>query len=205
MASYFKQIKSKFAHGKSNYRLITYVILTALCLLVVRHWHYRDPYVSKKNMSPRNRYGDKGVQRLPHVIIPGVMKSGTRATINFLEMHPDISIAAGEVRFFNTDAAYRRGLAFYRQQMPFTNSSKSGHITIEKSPEYFEDYHTPERIRAMNSSIKIVIVMREPITRAVSDYSRTIRALATYGLDFSFVSFEVRCFKYERFAKKCVF
>ena len=191
MTNYLRNINTKF-YVKLNYKLITFFLIILLFTCAVKERYYREPFVSKGNISPSNPYGDKGVQRLPHVIIPGIMKSGTRATINFLKMHPDICIASGEVRFFNTNAAYRKGLSFYRQQMPFSNGHNKRQITIEKSPEYFEDYHTPERIKAMNSSIKIVIVMRDPITRAVSDYSRTIRALATYGLDFSFVSFEVR-------------
>lgn len=37
-------------------------------------------------------------RRLPHFIVIGVKKSGTRALLNFLKMHPHIGVATHEVR-----------------------------------------------------------------------------------------------------------
>lgn len=57
----------------------------------------------------------------------------------------------------------------YRDKMPH---SYPGQITIEKSPSYFVTPEVPERIRAMNASIKLLLIVREPVTRAISDYTQ---------------------------------
>lgn len=37
----------------------------------------------------------------------------------------------------------------------------------------------PERVRAMNSSIKLLLIVREPVTRAISDYTQLRSHAAT--------------------------
>ena len=51
--------------------------------------------------------------------------------------------------------------------MPFTFPE---HITMEKSPAYFVDEKVPERVRSMNSSIRLLLIVRDPVERTVSDY-----------------------------------
>lgn len=108
-------------------------------------------------------------RRLPQAIIMGVRKCGTRALLEMLYLHPMVQKAAGEVHFFDRDDNYSKGLEWYRMQMPH---SYPGQITIEKSPSYFVTPEVPERIRAMNSSIKLLLIVREPVTRAISDYTQ---------------------------------
>lgn len=33
-------------------------------------------------------------------------------------------------------------------------------------------FQVPERIRAMNASVKLLLIVREPVTRAISDYTQ---------------------------------
>ncbi|XP_050304848.1 heparan sulfate glucosamine 3-O-sulfotransferase 1 [Anthonomus grandis grandis] len=116
------------------------------------------------------------VKRLPQAIIMGVRKCGTRALLEMLYLHPKVQKAAGEVHFFDRDENYNKGLDWYRMQMPH---SYYGQITIEKSPSYFVTPEVPERIRAMNSSIKLLLIVREPVTRAISDYTQLRANAAT--------------------------
>lgn len=51
-------------------------------------------------------------RRLPGVIIIGAKKSGTRALLEFLKIHPDVRAAGPETHFF--DRFYDRGLDWYR-------------------------------------------------------------------------------------------
>lgn len=51
--------------------------------------------------------------------------------------------------------------------MPY---SLENQITVEKTPNYFVDWEVPERIYNFNSSIKLILIVRNPIDRAVSDY-----------------------------------
>jgi Sulfotransferase domain len=108
-------------------------------------------------------------RRLPHMLIIGVRKCGTRALLEMLNLHPRIQKASGEVHFFDRDDNYRRGLEFYRSKMP---ESTEQQITIEKSPSYFVTSEASERIRAMNASIKLLLIVREPVVRAISDYTQ---------------------------------
>lgn len=55
--------------------------------------------------------------------------------------------------------------------MPFSFPHQ---ITIEKSPAYFITEEVPERIFKMNSSIKLLVIVREPTIRAVSDYTQVL-------------------------------
>ncbi|CAH1155811.1 unnamed protein product [Phaedon cochleariae] len=114
--------------------------------------------------------------RLPQAIIMGVRKCGTRALLEMLYLHPMIQKAAGEVHFFDRDDNYYKGLEWYRMQMP---RSYPGQITIEKSPSYFVTPEVPERIRAMNASVKLLLIVREPVTRAISDYTQLRANAAT--------------------------
>ncbi|PIO65807.1 sulfotransferase domain protein, partial [Teladorsagia circumcincta] len=103
----------------------------------------------------------------PTAIIVGVKKAGTRALLEFLRLNPNIRAPGPEVHFF--DKNYHKGLEWYRDKMPLTSGSQ---LTIEKSPAYFHSRTAAERIRALNPAMKIIIVVRDPVMRAISDYTQ---------------------------------
>ncbi|XP_062926256.1 heparan sulfate glucosamine 3-O-sulfotransferase 5 [Mobula hypostoma] len=111
------------------------------------------------------------VQQLPQAIIIGVRKGGTRALLEMLNLHPAVVKASQEIHFFDNDGNYAKGIEWYRKKMPFSYPYQ---ITIEKSPAYFITEEVPERIYKMNSSIKLLIIVREPTTRAISDYTQVL-------------------------------
>lgn len=123
---------------------------------------------SEGHLTPNSTQRTK---RLPQVIIVGARKSGTRALLRFIQLNPAVKSAASEVHFFDRQQNFRRGLAWYRDQMPATTAAE---LTIEKSPAYFVGRQVPERVRAMNSSIKLVLILREPVTRLISDFSQLV-------------------------------
>ena len=43
-------------------------------------------------------------------------------------------------------------------------------ITIEKTPAYFVSPRVPSRVRKMNESVKLLVIVRDPVERAISDY-----------------------------------
>lgn len=108
-------------------------------------------------------------QSLPQCIIIGVRKAGTRAVLEYLTLNDRIRKADNEVHFFDNDERYALGLDYYRTQMPFTTP---GQIGIEKSPAYYVTATVPERIRTMNASIKLILIVRDPVTRLISDYTQ---------------------------------
>lgn len=104
-------------------------------------------------------------RNLPDAIIIGSKKSGTRALLNFIGAHPNVSTAGAEVHFF--DRFYHMGLEWYRDQMPLSSESQ---ITIEKTPKYLVDEQVPRRVYRMNPHIKLIVVFRDPVERAISEY-----------------------------------
>ncbi|XP_062977590.1 heparan sulfate glucosamine 3-O-sulfotransferase 3B1-like [Elgaria multicarinata webbii] len=110
-----------------------------------------------------------GTKRLPQAVIIGVKKGGTRALLEFLRVHPDVRAVGAEPHFF--DRNYERGLTWYRELMPRT---LDGQITMEKTPSYFVTKEAPARISAMSKDTKLIVVVRDPVTRAISDYTQTL-------------------------------
>ncbi|KAM9831679.1 heparan sulfate glucosamine 3-O-sulfotransferase 3A1-like [Neosynchiropus ocellatus] len=110
-----------------------------------------------------------GSKKLPQALIIGVKKGGTRALLEFLRVHPDIRAVGAEPHFF--DRNFDRGLEWYRDLMPKT---LEGQITMEKTPSYFVTKEAPARISAMSRTTKLIVVVRDPVTRAISDYTQTL-------------------------------
>ncbi|XP_041360182.1 heparan sulfate glucosamine 3-O-sulfotransferase 1-like [Gigantopelta aegis] len=105
--------------------------------------------------------------RLPKCILIGVSKAGTSALLFFLNMHPKIRISQKEVHYFDLMQYYDQGLKWYKEQMP---PSYADQITIEKTPSYFVSFKVPSRIHRTDSSMKLMVIVREPVSRAISQY-----------------------------------
>ncbi|OWF35226.1 heparan sulfate glucosamine 3-O-sulfotransferase 6-like [Mizuhopecten yessoensis] len=106
-------------------------------------------------------------KKLPKVIIIGVKKCGTRALLEFLRIHPEVKATGPEPHFF--DRYYDHGLEWYRDLMPETNDEQT---TIEKTPRYFVTKEVPKRVFNMSRDVKLVLIVRDPVTRAISDYTQ---------------------------------
>ncbi|XP_036316161.1 heparan sulfate glucosamine 3-O-sulfotransferase 4 [Pipistrellus kuhlii] len=112
---------------------------------------------------------DYGEKKLPQALIIGVKKGGTRALLEAIRAHPDVRAVGVEPHFF--DRNYEKGLEWYRSVMPKT---VDGQITMEKTPSYFVTNEAPKRIHSMAKDIKLIVVVRNPVTRAISDYTQTL-------------------------------
>ena len=106
-------------------------------------------------------------RRLPGCIVIGIRKAGTRALITFIDLHSQVRTARNEVHFFDNDDNYSQGMEWYRKKMPY---SFPGQVTMEKTPAYFVCEYVPERIYKMNSTIKLLVIVRDPVSRTISDY-----------------------------------
>lgn len=53
--------------------------------------------------------------------------------------------------------------------------SLEGQLTLEKTPAYFTTSGVPARVRADLPGIRLLLVVREPVTRALSDYAQGLR------------------------------
>ncbi|KAJ7987895.1 hypothetical protein DPEC_G00331330 [Dallia pectoralis] len=141
--------------------------------MVTVHHGYRDAGERSTN-TPDVVTHDPGTEwtasrRLPQALIIGVKKGGTRALLEFLRLHPDIRALGSEPHFF--DRHYARGLSWYRSMMP---KALDGQVVIEKTPRYFVNMETPGRVHSMSRDVKLIVVVRDPVTRAISDYTQII-------------------------------
>ena len=120
----------------------------------------------------------------PDFIIIGTMKGGTSSLYNYLCYHPSvINRHPKELHFFTIN--YQRGVKFYRRY--FAQKRKYS-IIGEASPSYF-DWNTPvvaERIYEHLKNVKLILLLANPVKRAVSQYYHDlrIRVGADLGEDF---------------------
>lgn len=128
------------------------------------------------------------IQKFPDCLIIGVRKGGTRAFLDGLSLHPNIQTVRYEVHFFNNLSNYKLGLKWYLKKMPFISlnqvnpfihlfikrSKKSLKISIEKTPAYFINKDVPIRIKKFNPNIKLILIVRNPVIRMISDFTQVI-------------------------------
>ncbi len=106
-------------------------------------------------------------------LIVGTQKGGTTALAHFLSEHPDICFAPSkEVHFFDYDRHYSLGIDYYHSFFPnYTNQTAVG----EATPIYMYLPHVPERIYCYNPHMKLIVLLRNPIDRAYSQYQMELK------------------------------
>ncbi len=113
---------------------------------------------------------------MPDFIIIGAMRGGTTSLYSYLTEHPNIGPAyMKEVHFF--DVYFHKGLPWYRAQFPSTvqkyyteRVQKQNFITGEASPYYLFHPHAPRRIARLLPHVKLIVQLRNPVSRAYSHY-----------------------------------
>jgi len=105
---------------------------------------------------------------LPDFLIIGVQRGGTSSLYNYLISHPKITPATQkEIHFF--DYNFHKGVTWYKSQF-----KKEG-ICGEASPYYIFHPHAPKRIVNLIPTIKMIILLRNPVDRAYSHYNHELR------------------------------
>lgn len=114
---------------------------------------------------------------LPDFVVIGAMRGGTTQFYMLLTRHPLIKRAASkELHFFDDPDRYARGIEWYRGCFP-PPAQKNGHETItgEATPRYLLDPLAPGRMAKMVPDAKLFVLLRNPIDRAYSQYTRWAR------------------------------
>jgi len=109
--------------------------------------------------------------RLPDFIIGGAPRSGTTWLYELLDRHPDVYMAkplAPEPKFFLRDDEYAKGLAYYSTR--WFAGADVAKMAGEKSTDYLESPAAPARIARDLPQVKLIFILREPVSRAYSNY-----------------------------------
>ncbi|MEH7380605.1 sulfotransferase domain-containing protein [Bacillus sp. JJ1533] len=112
--------------------------------------------------------------KMPDFIIIGQQKCGTSALYVNLVRHPNIAAAEQkELYFFNNH--YEKGLDWYRNQFPSLVLETANTITGEATPNYIDDPLAPQRVFQCMPNVKLIILLRNPVDRAYSQYQMGAR------------------------------
>ena len=117
---------------------------------------------------------------LPDFIIGGTVRSGSTSLYYNICEHPSVLEASyDEIGFF--DSNYQLGMEWYRSMFPKqkemdeVRNSTGFAITGEDTPFYFWKKEVIERILKNLPNIKIILIFRNPVDRAYSNYNLGVR------------------------------
>ena len=126
------------------------------------------------------RYLSAAHRRLPDYIIAGAQKSGTTSLWAYLSEHPQVDPPmTKEMSFF--DINFHRGMNWYRMHFPLDTGARSHNgfgekkLTGESTAYYMFHPLAPARIAQTLPQAKIVLLLRNPVSRAFSHYQLKLR------------------------------
>ena len=100
------------------------------------------------------------------------MRGGTTTLFHYLRQHPEIFIPQRkEVHFFDDDKLWRDGQADYARYHAAFARAPAGRLLGEATPIYMYWEPALPRIRDYNPAMKLIMLLRNPITRAHSDWN----------------------------------
>ena len=114
---------------------------------------------------------------LPNLVISGVVKGGTTSIFTYLSRHPNIcSSSVKETCYFLTcrygqlDARYKNSSDPFAQYQQYFSHHQNEKYIMEATPGYFEGGKklANELKQVLGQDIKILIVLREPVSRLLS-------------------------------------
>ena len=130
------------------------------------------------------------IRMMPHFMIIGTQKGGTTSLYQYLIEHPCIApIWIKEPHFF--DIYFYKGVRWYRSHFPTTveqyyarRIQKHDLITGEASPYYLFHPQAAQRVAKTLPRAKLIILLRNPVDRAYSQYQHQTRQEGVETLSF---------------------
>ena len=120
------------------------------------------------------------LRALPDFLVIGAMRAGTSSLFRYLGEHPGVVPSVRkETEYFTLH--HQRGLAWYRAHFPLRRPRAliPRRVTFEATPYYLFHPHAATRAAALLPEAKIVVLVRDPIARAVSHH----RHMSRLGLE----------------------
>jgi hypothetical protein len=105
----------------------------------------------------------------PDFFILGAQKAGTTSIFNYIESCSTnfVPPRSKELGFFSEN--YNRGIALYKSLFP--SYKKSHQISGEATPDYLFFHKTPKLVKKHYPNSKFIVMLRDPIERAYSQYN----------------------------------
>lgn len=112
----------------------------------------------------------------------GAQKCASSWLFDILGDHPEASLSEKkELDFFSY--RYEQGYSWYERQFPDKPGAKA---VGEISPSYFNEASVPERARQYSPDLRILLSLRDPVERALSQHRHQIRIGSITGPDYRF-------------------
>lgn len=134
--------------------------------------------VSRLRLAGRTRSGR--FRTLPDALIIGAQRCGTSSLYKYLGRHPNVAPSLRkEIEYFTIE--HHRGEAWYRAHFPLRWRRRLAELrgrpwlTFEATPDYLFDPRAPQRVRELLPQVKLIVVLRDPVVRAVSQYHHNAR------------------------------
>lgn len=110
------------------------------------------------------------VANKPDFLVIGAQKSGTTSLFSYLNERDGFKGSCPkEVNYFNRDDNYEKGDKWYENHF-LSGMGKSG-LFFEATPSYLYREKVPARLRAYTPKLKVIVILREPISRAYSAWN----------------------------------
>jgi Sulfotransferase domain len=106
-----------------------------------------------------------------HFLVIGAQRCGTTYLHSLLDAHPHVAMARParpEPKVFLSEELTDRGVEWY--DATFFAHAAPGQLLGDKSTSYLEDPAAPARARRMLGEPGVVVVLRDPVERAVSNW-----------------------------------
>lgn len=106
----------------------------------------------------------------PDFIIVGAQKSGTSSLFDYLNKSPGMTGSTiKELHYFDREDNFSKGDRWYESH--FLRKPGQNDLLFEASPSYLAREIVPERIKAYKPDIRIIVLLREPVSRAYSAWN----------------------------------
>ena len=106
-----------------------------------------------------------------NTLIIGAGRSGTTSIYEYLAAHPEVNFSiTKELHYFSIPDLYTRGGKYFHSL--FNKSDKK--IIATADTYLLMDTEAPARVKQYNPNMRIIIMLREPVARAYSNYNYSL-------------------------------
>jgi len=104
-------------------------------------------------------------------VVAGTQKGGTTALYEYLTENMDIEMASQkELHYFNDESNFGNELDHSKYHASFSMDAKK-RVRGEATPAYMYYYDAPRRIWSYNPRMKFILILRNPVERAYSNWN----------------------------------